>query len=204
MQNGVRPSLIPLLINYFQDREMSVKWHGCQSVPRRINGGGLQGATIGILEYLSQSNDNAWCVSQKDRFKFLDDLSLLEIVNLLTIGLSSYNVRRQVPNDIPHHNQFIEPHNLKSQQWLDNINEWTINQKMMINEKKTKSIIFNFTHNYQFTTRLTINHKDVEVIDSTRLLGTIIQKDLKWDLNTAEIVRKANARLEILRRVSNF
>ena len=42
------------------------------------------------------------------------------------------------------------------------------------------------------------------MIDSTRLLGTIIQKDLKWDLNTAEIVRKANARMEILRRVSNF
>ena len=74
----------------------------------------------------------------------------------------------------------------------------------MINEKKTKTIIFNFTHNYQFTTKLSINNKDVEVIDSTRLLGTIIQKDLKWDLNTAEIVRKANARMEILRGVSSF
>ena len=29
MQNGVRPSLIPVLVNYFQDRQMSVKWHGC-------------------------------------------------------------------------------------------------------------------------------------------------------------------------------
>ena len=28
MRNGVRPSLIPVFINYFQDREMSVKWHG--------------------------------------------------------------------------------------------------------------------------------------------------------------------------------
>ena len=93
---------------------------------------------------------------------------------------------------------------LKEKEWLDNINEWTVNQKMMINEKKTKTIIFNFTHNYQFTTKLSINNKDVEVIDSTRLLGTIIQKDLKWDLNTAEIVRKANARMEILRRVSSF
>ena len=75
---------------------------------------------------------------------------------------------------------------------------------MKINEKKTKSIIFNFTKKYQFTTRLSINNKDIEVVDSTRLLGTIISNDLRWDLNTAEIVRKANARMEILRRVSSF
>ena len=204
IQNGVRPSLIPLLMNYFEDRVMSVKWHGCRSVPRRIKGGGPQGATVGILEYLAQSNNNADCVSPKDRFKFLDDLSVLEIVNLLTIGLASYNVKVKVPSDIPGHNQFIPSKNLKSQEWLDNINEWTVNQKMMVNEKKTKTIIFNFTHNYQFTTKLSINNKDIEVIDSTRLLGTIIQKSLKWDLNIAEIVRKANARMEILRRVSSF
>ena len=77
IQNGVRPSLIPVLINYFQDREMSVKWHGCRSVPRRIHGGGPQGATLGILEYLSQSNNSADCVSVEDRFKFVDDLSVL-------------------------------------------------------------------------------------------------------------------------------
>ena len=28
LKNGVRPSVIPLLINYLQDRYMSVKWHG--------------------------------------------------------------------------------------------------------------------------------------------------------------------------------
>ena len=27
-KNGVRPSLIPVLVNYFQNREMTVKWHG--------------------------------------------------------------------------------------------------------------------------------------------------------------------------------
>ena len=204
IQNGVRPSLIPVLINYFQDREMSVKWHGCRSVPRKINGGGPQGATLGILEYLSQSNNSADCVTVEDRFKFVDDLSVLEIVNLLTIGLSSFNIRGQVPSDIPHHNQFIPPQNLQSQKWLDEINEWTLNQKMLINEKKTKTIIFNYTDNYQFTTRLSINDKNIEVIDSTRLLGTIISKDLKWDLNTAAIVKKANARMQLLRKVAGF
>ena len=76
IKNGVRPSLIPLLVNYFQGRQMSVKWHGERSDPRNINGGGPQGATLGILEYLSQSNDNADCVPLQDRFKFIDDLTV--------------------------------------------------------------------------------------------------------------------------------
>ena len=50
MENGVRPSLIPVLINYFEDRKMSVKWHGCRSAPKHIKGGGPQGATLGLLE----------------------------------------------------------------------------------------------------------------------------------------------------------
>jgi hypothetical protein len=48
IQNGVRPALIPVLINYFQDRKMSVKWHGQRSVPRKVNGGGPQGDTGNI------------------------------------------------------------------------------------------------------------------------------------------------------------
>ena len=204
IRNGVRPALIPILINYFQDREMTVKWHGCRSSPRTLAGGGPQGATFGLLEYLAQSNNNADCVSESDRFKFLDDLSVLEIFNLLTVGITSFNLKHQVASDIPTHNQYIPPEHLDSQEWLNNINEWTINQKMLVNERKSKTIIFNYTNNYQFTTRLKINDQPLEVIDSTRLLGTIISNDLKWDLNCANIIKKANARMELLRKVSNF
>ena len=104
-------------------------------------------STMGILEYLSQSNNNADCVSIEDRFKFIDDLSILEIINLLTIGISSINLKQHVPNDVPLHNQFIPSQNLESQKWLDEISTWTKNQKMKINEQKTKAMIFNFTEN---------------------------------------------------------
>ena len=129
IKNGVRPALIPILIDYFQDRHMSVKWHGQVTEPRKINGGGPQGATLGILEYLSQSNESANCVSPEDRFKFVDDLTVLEIVNLLTIGMTCFNVRGQVPSDILEGNQYIPASNLKSQNYLDEISQWTKDQK---------------------------------------------------------------------------
>ena len=172
-KNGVRPSLIPVLVNYFQDTKMSVKWHGCCSVPKKINGGGPQGATLGLLEYMSQSNHSADCVDVKDRFKFVDDLSILEIVNLLTVGITSFNMKQSVPSDIPSHNQFIPPQNLDSQQWLNQINQWTEDQKMIINEKKIKTMIINFTENCKFTTRLQLKGENIEVVNSTRLLGTM-------------------------------
>ena len=39
-----------------------------------------------------------------------------------------------------------------------------------------------------FTTRLRINNEPIDVITSSRLLGTIISDDLKWDLDCANIV----------------
>ena len=76
MRNGVRLALIPVLINYFQDRKMSVKWRGCRSLPRILKRGGPQGATMGLLEFLSQSNDCADGVSESERRKVLVSSSL--------------------------------------------------------------------------------------------------------------------------------
>ena len=203
-KNGVRNSLIPILISFFQDRHQSVKWRGIITSPKKINGGGPQGATLGILEYLSQSNNSADCVGLDERFKFVDDLTVLEIVNLLTIGLSSFNTKQQVPNDMNEENLYIPPENLKSQEYLDKIDSWTNSQKMKINSNKTKTMLFNFTNKYQFRTRLKLNNETIETVDHMKLLGTVISSDLKWDLNTNIIVKKAYARMELIRKLASF
>ena len=63
------------------------------------------------------------------------------------------------------------------------------------------TMIFNFTQNYQFTTRLELNGKNVEVVKEQKLLGTIIQNDLKWD---SKLVKSANARMRLLHKLSEF
>ena len=166
IKNGVRPSLIPLLVNYFQNRIMRVKHHNKVSVPRSQPGSGAQGASLGNHEFLSQTNDNANSVPEKDRFKYVDDLTVLEIINLLSVGLSSYNVRNHVPSDVPENGYYIDNTNLKSQNYLDQINTWTNNQKMLINSKKTKAMVVNFTNKFQFTTRLNLGKDDkIEIVE---------------------------------------
>ena len=49
-----------------------------------------------------------------------------------------------------------------------------------------------------------LDGQNIEVLNSTKLLGTIISNDLKWDLNTNEIVKKANSRMALLRKLASF
>ena len=131
INNGGRPSLIPILISYFEDRQMRVKWHGQLSEPRKLPGGGAIGPNLGNWEFLSQTNNSADCVPEEDRFKFVNDLTTLEIINMLTVGLSSFNMKNEIPSDIPVHGQFVDSRNLESQEYLNKINQWTENQKMI-------------------------------------------------------------------------
>ena len=81
---------------------------------RILIGGGPQGCLWGILEYISQSNDNTDFVDNKDNFKFIDDLSILEIINLMSIGIASYHFKTHVASDIPTNGYNIPNKSLKT------------------------------------------------------------------------------------------
>ena len=132
-----------LSFNYFQDRRMKVKWHSKFSSVRSMPGGGPQGCHMGQLEYSSQSNDSGGCVEPEDRYKFVDDMSILEVINLITCGLASYNFWNHVASDIATDKNFLPPQNFKSQSNLDSVKQWTENKLMKLNEKNSKVIIFN-------------------------------------------------------------
>ena len=65
-------------------------------------------------------------------------------------------------------------------------------------------MIFNFTQKYQFSTRLELNDHKIQTLKKTKLLGIIITDDLRWEENTKKHSEKANARMELLRRLSAF
>ena len=190
VRNGVRASLIPIIASFFEGRHMRVKWRGQLSSLRYLPGSGPQGSTFGVLEYLSQSNDNSEKVPVDDRYKFMDDLTLLEFISLLDVGLASFNIRAQVPSNIPSHNQLITSENLKTSKYVNDINDWTEKNLMKLNEKKTKQLIFNFNKDKQFTTDIKLKGESLEIVDEVKLLGVVINNNLKWDKNTSFLVKQ--------------
>ena len=184
---------------------MKVKWNNTTSSTHTLTGGGPQGGLMGILEYLSQTNKNTDFIEPDDKFKFIDDLSFLEIINLISLGLSSFHFKSQVPSDINmNHNQFLSQSNLKSQAYLNEINDWTKENLMKLNTEKSKFMIVNYTDNYQFNTRLSIDNNQLEQTKETRLLGVVMNDQLKWHSNTDFIIKKAYRRMIILHNLFKF
>ena len=156
MKCGVRTSILPILVSYFQNRTMTVKYRSAISTRRSLPGGGAQGTLIGPIEYACQSNESADCVSEDNRYKFVDDLTTLEILSLSLQMLTSHNFRQNVASDVEIENQIIQPENIQTQKTVNEINQWTKNQKMQLNAKSIKYMIINYTNKFQFNTRLTI------------------------------------------------
>ena len=75
---------------------------------------------------------------------------------------------------------------------------------MKLNTEKSKIIIFNYTYNLQFTTRLELDKVNLEVLSDAKLLGTHITNDLKWDLNTHHLVMKGNSRMQLLQKFQHL
>ena len=205
IENGVRSSLIPILVSFFKNRKMKVKWNKTSSSMHNLNGGGPQGGLMGILEYLSQTNSNTDFIDPEDKFKFIDDLSILEIINLIIQGLTSFHFKSQVASYINiKHNQFLPQGNLESQTHLNKLSEWTNAHMMKLNSEKSKFMVVNFTENHQFNTRLNIENDTLQQVRETRLLGVIVNEQLTWHSNTDYIVKKAYTRMIILHNLFDF
>ena len=93
---------------------------------------------------------------------------------------------------------------MKSQNYLEKINQWTIKQKMKLNVKKTKTMLFNFSKKHQFATNLNIINTDIDMVKETTLLGTVITDNLTWDRNCEELIKKGYRRLQLLIATASF
>ena len=87
-------------------------------------GGGPQGTLLGQIEYLVQSDDNADIVSSNDRFKYIDDLSVLQLVCMAGL-LIEYDFTQHVASDIAVGDKFLPDTAYESQDTLDFISNWT-------------------------------------------------------------------------------
>ena len=175
---GIRPSLIPLLIDYITDRKMSVKFNSDVSSIYKLIGGGPQGTVLGQTQYTIASNDVARDVDDDDRYKYCDDLTVIELV-CLSVILTDYDILKHIPSDIGIDQTFLPADSYSMQKSLDHITEWTDQNKMQLNPSKS-----NFTI---FSTRLQLNNATIERKSVFKLCGVYFTENLSWAENTNQI-----------------
>ena len=147
---------------------MKVKFNGEESDFLSLIGGGPQGTLLGQLEYLVLSNDNADIVSPDDRFKFIDDLTLLQLVCLSGL-LTDYNFMEHVASDIGVGQSFLPADTFPTQDHLNFVSNWTTENFMKLNEEKCNYMIFTRAQE-DFVTRLTVNGCKLDQVSVTKIL----------------------------------
>ena len=158
---GLRPSIIPIIIEFLEDRLMSLKFNGEESPLFHLIGGGPQGSWNGQNCYLTASNDNTDFVQQEDRFKYCDDVNILELIMIGAI-LTHYNFHDHVASDIGIDQSFLPLSESVTQQNLTQISDWTTNNLMQLNKNKTNYLVFTRSRQ-DFATRLTLDGQILEI-----------------------------------------
>ena len=153
---GLRSSLVQVLVSYLQERKMTVKYNQKTSRMHDLPGGGPQGTLIGGIEYSVQSNDNGDFLDDDMKYKYVDDMSILEFLSLSGL-LVDYDVLGHVPSDVGVDHMFLPSSEYSTQSYLNNISQWTSDNLMQLNESKSSYMIFTRMEQ-EFRSRLTLNN----------------------------------------------
>ena len=207
---GLRNSLIPILIDYLSDRQMSVKYNGVVSSIHKLIGGGPQGTQLGQVSYSVANSDAGnrdnlindappFTIDKDDRYKYCDDMTILELICLAGI-LKDYDCWNQVPSDIRLDQKYLPPECLTTQVSLNQIAEWTNQNLMLLNPLKSNYMMFRCSKS-DFATRLAMDGKLLDRKTEVKLCGVWLTESLTWDKHISELSRNAYSRMQLLSKL---
>ncbi len=119
---------------------------------------------LGPILFLVMVNDllEEW----QDRWKYVDDTSTIECIEA----------------NCPSHLQDV----------VNEVVTWTINNNMKLNISKCKEIIVDFAKDKRPFRPLPVSGNPIRLVESDKILGLIVQNNLKWNLHVDHIVKKAS------------
>ena len=219
---GVPGWLLRIVISFLKDRKLIVNYKGKKSSVKSLPGGGPQGTILALLLFIvlindigfeGQTNNVGDLITSKRNMKFVneihlkyvDDLTLAEAIDMPTQLVKVPPSERSMPDSFHARTGHVLPVNQsKVYKQLQRVESYACDNDMKVNYKKTKLILFNPCKNIDFMPEFNINDNNLEVVKEIKLLGIIIQSDMKWTSNTKNMILKANKRLWILRRLKNL
>ena len=88
---------------------------------------------------------------------------------------------------------------------MDKLKLYAEENKMVINEAKTKIMVFNEARKVDILPKVKLSEGNmIEVVDDMKLLGIMIRSDLKWQDNTQHIISKSFLRMWIIRNLKKY
>ena len=118
------------------------------------------------------------------------------------------NPNKDIPRPLSYHER--TGHELPQdkniiQHEFDKLQALSRDHGMVINQNKTKVMLFNPSKKFDFLPQIqTDEGSTIEVIEETKLLGILVRSDMSWKSNTKMLCKKGYSRLWILRNLARL
>ncbi|XP_035677112.1 phthiocerol synthesis polyketide synthase type I PpsC-like [Branchiostoma floridae] len=175
---GLRPSLTSWIIDFLTGRRQVVRYQGTLSDSATITCGLPQGTLLGPLIFVAYINSAARQISAK-RWKFVDDLNLLEI-----------------------RNPTVTPSSLQND--LSDLEKWSGENSMVLHPGKCQVLHVKFSKSVSILPPLKINNNELRQVQTMKILGVLMQYNLKWNAHVDYMYSKSSQRLFFLRKLKHF
>ena len=167
-----------------------------------FNGAGPQASQLSIGEQVTVPRRQRKPMD-KGKVKWVDDGSLMASLDMASSLVP--DTRPELQRPVPYRGRFElrlprEKNTLQDE--IDSLNQYAIDHPMSINHQKTKVLLFSRHRKYDFIPEIQlIPNENIEVVEEMKIVGFILRSDMKTCSNTEYIVKKAYARMWIVRRL---
>ena len=168
-----------LFREYLSGRHQYVDYNDAKSETKSVSIGVLQGSILGTLLFLIYINDLPSVTPIFYMVMYADDTTLY-------CNLNGVNSEVNINNE------------------LSKISEWLSSNKLSLNIKKTKFMVFHTPQRRVNYPVLKLNNVNIERVSQFNFLGVVVNSTLKWDKHIAHIsliISRATGVIFRLRRI---
>ena len=176
---GIRGRFLELLSSYLQNRQQYVSLNGIKSHMKPISHGVPQGSILGPLLFLIYVNDLPSIFKHSKCLLYADDTTVFYDHPDLEVLCNHLSLDMEL------------------------ICDWFTANKLVVNEDKTKFLVFT-NINIPIDTSIVINNVQIPVTNFHNFLGVIIDKTLSFTYHIDLVSNKISKTIGILYKIKDF
>ena len=183
---GINGIALELCKDYLSNRQQFVQHENVKSNATTLDIGVPQGSVLGPFFFLVYINDFNNCSKYFKMINYADDTTLLTSMTVSS-SLSSNPIQDSAINSE-----------------LSKIHNWLLANKLCLNVKKTKFMVFHSSRRHITLPKLQINGSSIDCVDTFNYLGIYIDKHLNWNAHISHVKRKIGHVSCILNKLKHF